>query len=56
MNPYLAIALGTVVLIAAVALWLTGHTVAAIVALVIAGLFDVLFVLALRNAQARRRL
>jgi len=55
MNPYLAIALGTVALIAAVALWFTGHVAAAIVALVVAALFDVLFVFALRNAQALRR-
>ena len=55
MNPYLAVALGTVALIAAGALWFTGHAVAAIMALVVATLFDILFVLALRNAQAARR-
>ena len=56
MNPYLAIALGTVALIAAGALYFTGHTVAAIVALVVATLFDVLFVFALRSAPSRRRI
>ncbi len=55
MNPYLAIALGTVALIAAAALFFTGHTVAAIVAVVVATLFDLWFVFALRNQQALRR-
>ncbi len=55
MNPYLAIAAGTVALIAAAALWMAGQIVAAIVALVVATLFDVLFVLALRNAGTLRR-
>lgn len=56
MNPYLAIAVGTVALIAAGALYFVGHTVAAIAALVVATLFDVLFVVALRNAPPQRRL
>ena len=44
------------VLIAAGVLFFTGHTVAAVVALLIATLFDVLFVVALRNASPRRRI
>ena len=56
MNPYFAIALGTVALIAAGALYFAGHVVAGVVALVIATVFDVLFVVALRSAPPRRRL
>ena len=54
MNRYAAIGLGAVALIAAVALWWTGHVVAAIVALAVSTLFDVLFVFAVRTAPPRR--
>ena len=54
MNPYLAIGLGTVALIAAVALWWSGYVIGAGVALVVSMLFDVLFVFAMRAASSRR--
>ncbi|MFO1397568.1 MAG: hypothetical protein U1F48_10955 [Burkholderiales bacterium] len=55
MNPYLAIALGTVALIVAVALWYSGYVIGAVVAVVAGSLFDVMFVLALRKEQGQRR-
>jgi hypothetical protein len=52
---YAALGLGTVAMIAAVALYLSGNVVAAIAAFVVTLVFDVLFVVALRNAAAQRR-
>jgi membrane protein implicated in regulation of membrane protease activity len=55
MNLYAALGLGTVAMIAAVALYLSGNTIAAIVAFGITVVFDMLFVAALRRAAAQRR-
>jgi uncharacterized protein involved in response to NO len=55
MNPYLAIACGTVALMAAVALWFTGRTLAAGVALAVSVAFDILFVFAVRNSPSSSR-
>jgi hypothetical protein len=55
MNMYAAIGLGTVALIAAAALFVAGQTVLAGVALAIGVVFDVLFVIAVRDAGAARK-
>ena len=55
MNMYAAIGLGTVALIAAVALFVAGQPILAGVALALSVMFDVLFVFAVRAADARRR-
>jgi len=56
MNMYAALGLGTVALVAAVALLWSGNTIAAGAAVVVSLAFDLLFVLAVRNARSQRSL
>lgn len=56
MNMYAALGLGTVALVAAVALLWSGNTVAAGAAVVVSVAFDLLFVLAVRSARSQRSL
>lgn len=55
MNRWAAIALGTVSLVAAVALYFTGNMVPAAVALGLSVVCDVVFVVASRGAPAARK-
>jgi uncharacterized protein (DUF58 family) len=55
MNLFATLGLGTIALIAAVALYFAGERVLAGVALAVAVVFDVLFAFAVRDAAAQRK-
>ncbi len=55
MNRWASLALGTVAIVAAVALFLAGQLVPAAIALVIGMVFEVLFALGTRDAHAQRK-
>jgi hypothetical protein len=53
MPAYLSIALGTILAIGGIASYIAGHEAAGIAMIAVSAVFDVLFVLAVRDARKR---